>query len=56
MNHDFTHCVTEECPLRDTCKRSLYYRLSSFRGWISVADFYDKDKNECEFYINHKII
>lgn len=52
MNHDFTHCVTEECPLRDTRKRSLYYRLSSFRGWISVADFYDKDKNECEYFIN----
>lgn len=53
MNHDFTHCVTEECPLRNTCKRSIALK-SANTYYVSMADFYDKNKPICEYYINYK--
>lgn len=53
MNHDFTLCATNECPFMDTCKRSIYFRIISYK-YVSIADFYDKNKPECEYYINYK--
>jgi hypothetical protein len=55
MNTDMTHCIGDNCPLREECYRYWLHKHSK-AGIASyfAAQPYDKKTNECKHFIDNK--
>jgi hypothetical protein len=55
MSTDMTHCIGDNCPLREECYRYWLHKHSK-AGIASyfAAQPYDKKTNECKHFIDNK--